>query len=547
MLRLPARLALLMVVPASLVSSQRAPAAPFDALEATIDEVHTAFDAGRLTCRALVQQYLDRIAAYDKQGPALNAIQHVNARALALADSLDGVHRASRRAKPRTPLGRLHCVPVMLKDQVETRTMPTTYGSAIFAQFVPKRDATIVQRLEGAGAIILAKTTMGEFAQRFVGSGSGIIRNAYDPTRNPSGSSGGSASAVAANFGLVGIGEDTGGSIRGPAAVSSLVGLRPTLPLVSRFGMLPANPTQDTMGPMTRTVADAARVLDVIAGYDANDPITAYTVGHIPESYRNGLRADALKGARVAILRTPRRMPSARAATSGDTAAARRDSLARETEAEYAKVRTIMTRTVAELRAAGATVIDSVSLPAIPGREVSNDFETEEATDAYLAQHPNAPVKTLKEILLTGPVNPWRARSLIGYIGKTTRDPDYLVVQQRREATRVALLKLMADLQLDAVIYNTYDAPPTVIAADVLTNPRPNDGYGRGDNRGLSPTTGFPAITVPAGFTDNVLPVGLEFLGRPFSEPRLLAFAYAYEQATRHRRPPATTPSLLHR
>lgn len=540
------RTTLLLFVPVAL-SAQRAPAAPFDVMEATIDGVHAAFDAGRLTCRSLVQQYLDRIAAYDKQGPALNAIQHVNPRALAMADSLDAVHQRARRAKPRTSVGRLHCVPVLLKDQVETRTMPTTYGSAIFAQFVPQRDATIVRRLEDAGAIVLAKTTMGEFAQRFVGSGSGIIRNAYDPQRNPSGSSGGSASAVAANFGLVGIGEDTGGSIRGPAAVSSLVGLRPTLPLVSRFGMLPANPTQDTMGPMTRTVADAARVLDVIAGYDANDPITAYAVGQIPDSYGTSLRSDALKGARVAILRSPRRAPAARAGAAGDTATARRDSIARETEAEYAKVRAVMTRTVADLRAAGAIVIDSVSLPTIPGRDVANDFETEEATDAYFAQHPNAPVKTLKEILLTGPVNPWRARSLIGYIGKTTRDPDYLIVQQRREATRVALLKLMADLQLDAVIYNTYDAPPTVIAADVLTNPRPNDGYGRGDNRGLSPTTGFPAITVPAGFTDNTLPVGLEFLGRPFTEPRLFALAYAYEQATKHRRPPTTTPALVPR
>ncbi|MCU0634847.1 MAG: amidase family protein [Gemmatimonadaceae bacterium] len=234
----------------------------FDVMEATVAGVHSAFAARKLTCRALVQAYLDRIAAYDQQGPALNAIQHVNSRALAEADSLDAVW------KSKAPRGALHCVPVLLKDQVETKDMPTTYGSAVFKGFVPQRDATIVRRLEGAGAIILAKTTMGEFASRYVGSAAGIIRNAYDPTRNPSGSSGGSAAAVAANFGLVGIGEDTGGSIRGPAAVHSLVGLRPTLPLVSRFGMLPANPTQDTMGPMTRTVADAARVLDVIAGWD---------------------------------------------------------------------------------------------------------------------------------------------------------------------------------------------------------------------------------------------------------------------------------------
>ena len=533
----------------------------FDVMEATIPGVHAAMDARRLSCRALVQAYLDRIAAYDKQGPALNAIQHVNTRALAEADSLDAVLKA------KAPRGALHCVPVLLKDQVETRDMPTTYGSIIYKDFTPLRDATIVQRLEGAGAIIIAKTTMGEFAGRYVGSAAGIIRNAYDPTRNPSGSSGGSGSAVAANFGLVGIGEDTGGSIRGPAAVSSLVGLRPTLQLVSRFGMLPANPTQDTMGPMTRTVADAARVLDVIAGYDANDPITAYAVGHVPATYTTALRADALRGARIGVLRFPRDTAGAprtarrdstrspRDTSAAAIASARRDSLARADSAtrrdsinrvliaEYEKVRGVFDSALAALRTRGAVVIDSLPLPRTRDG-VGNDFETEEATNTYFASHPNAPVKTLAEILLAGTVNPWRARAMIGYLGKTTDDPGYLRVLKQREALRVTVLKLMADHQLDAIVYATYDAAPTLIAVDVLTNPRPSDAYGRGDNRGLSPQIGFPALTVPMGFTRDGLPVGLEFLGRPFSESRLLGLGYAFEQATRHRRPPRTTPAL---
>lgn len=498
----------------------RLAAQQFDVMEATVSRVHAAFASGKLTCRALVQAYLDRIAAYDQQGPALNAIQTVNPRALRIADSLDGVW------KSKAPRGPLHCVPVLLKDQVETRDMPTTYGSILFKDFVPKRDATIVQRLTGAGAIILAKTTMGEFAARYVGSGSGIIRNAYDPTRNPSGSSSGSGSGVAANFGLVGIGEDTGGSIRGPAAVNSLVGLRPTLPLVSRFGMMPANPTQDTMGPIARCVADAAAVLNVIAGYDSNDPITAETVGQVPASYLPALRADALRGVRIGVLRTAR-----------DSAVARAPE-------EYAKVQVVMERAIQDLRAQGAEVVDSFSIPTLNDRRVGNDFETEQATDAYLAQHPDAPVKTLKEILLAGKVNPWRARQLIDLVGKRTTDPGYLTVMQQRAALRTAVLKAMADARVDAVLYATYDAPPTLIAADVLTNPRPADAYGRGDNRGLSPTIGFPAITVPAGFTSDSLPVGLELLGRPFTEAQLLGYAYAYEQATRHRRPPATAPAL---
>jgi amidase len=516
-------------------------------MEATIASVHTAFASGRLTCRGLVQTYLDRITAYDKAGPALNAIQTVNARALLLADSLDRAVQA--RGAQR---GALHCVPVLLKDQVETKDMPTTYGSALFRDFTPMRDATVVERLRAAGAIILAKTTMGEFASRYVGSASGIIRNAYDPTRNPSGSSGGSASGVTANFGLVGIGEDTGGSIRGPAAVSSLVGLRPTLQLVSRFGMLPANPTQDTMGPMTRTVTDAARLLDVMAGYDAKDPITAYAVGRTPQSYTTALSADALRGFRIGVLRI-RRDSAAQRDSAGsqrtdsampDTARARRDSVARVNTAEFAKVRPLFERAIADLRTLGATIVDSLSVPTTPGRRVGNDFETEEATNAYFAQHPNAPIKTLREMLLAGTMNATRARAMIDYVGKTTRDADYLLVMQSREALRTALLAMMADRQLDALVYMTYDAQTTVIPADVLTNPKARDDYGRGDNRGLSPSLGWPALTVPAGFTEEGLPVGLEFLGRPFSEAQLLGAAFAYEQRTRHRKPPATTPPL---
>lgn len=524
-----------LLLPASL------PAQEFEIMEATVASVHEALASNRLTCRALVQRYLERIEAYDKQGPTFNAIQHVNARALSIADSLDTVQR---RGGARGPL---HCVPVLLKDQVETRDMPTTYGSILFKDFVPQRDATIVKRLTAAGAIILAKTTMGEFASRYVGSAFGIVRNAYDPTRNPSGSSGGSATAVAANMGLVSIGEDTGGSIRGPAAVSNLVGLRPTLQLVSRFGMMPANPTQDVLGPITRTVSDAARMLDALVGYDPNDPITAVSVGRIPASYSDSLKTTALRGVRIGVVRTrrdtapPSRTPSD--SLSADSIAAL-DSAWHYRAREIAKSLPVMERALADLRAQGAQIVDSIVIPSVPGRRISNDFETERATDEYLAQHPNAPVKTLKEILLAGEVNPWRARGLMSYVGKTPDDDDFATLMLQREAQRVAVLKLMADRELDAIVYATYDAGPTPIAADVLTNPRPRDDYGLGDNRGLSPTLGFPAITVPAGFTSDELPIGLEFLGRPFTERELLGYAFAFEQATRHRRPPATAPRL---
>jgi len=518
------------------------PAQSFDVVETTVRDVQAALAAGTITCRALVQQHLDRIAAYDRTGPTLHAIQHVNARALATADSLDALPRAHTR-------GSLHCIPVLLKDQVETRAMPTSYGSLLFRDFVSGRDATIVTRLERAGAIILAKASMGEFAGRYVSSASGIIRNAYDPSRNPSGSSSGTGAGVAASFGVVGIGEDTGGSIRGPAAVHALVGLRPTLGLVSVFGMLPANPTQDVLGPMTRTVDDAARVLDVIAGYDPRDPRTAHAVGHVPESYRTALRPDALRGRRIGVLRSRRDSSAELRAARRDTtlsadSVAMLEARVRARHAEYAKAAPVFDAALDTLRALGATVVDAVTIPPVEGRRVGNAFETEPATNAYLADFANPPARTLQEILLSGTVNPWRARAMMEYVGKSMDDPDYLAVLRYRDAQRTAVLQLMADERLDALVYATYDAAPTPIAPDVLTNPRPDDGYGLGDNRGLSPSLGFPAITVPAGFTVDGLPIGLELLGRAWTDGELLAWAYAFEQRTRHRRPPGTTPRL---
>ena len=495
----------------------------FELEEATIGEVHAAFLSGDLTCVDLVQSYLDRIAAYDRQGPRLNTIATLNPRALDEAARLDEALAAGGLTGP------LHCIPVLLKDQVETSDMPTTYGSALFAEFVPERDATIVTQVKEAGAIIHAKTNMGEFASRYVGSGFGVIRNAYDPRRNPSGSSGGTSVGIAANFGMVGIGEDTGGSIRGPAAVASLVGLRPTLELVSRFGLMPANPTTDTQGPITRTVMDAAILLGVIAGYDPNDPVTARAVGRVPEAYESGLGGNGLQGARIGVIRD-----------------AMDESVDPGSEG-FRQVRSRIDAAVADLRRLGAQVVDPVAIEGIKTVNRvfgSNSYETEEATDDYLSEHANAPYKTLRSILLSGRVTPWRAAGLANSLGKSTGDPGYLEYLLGRDRIRQNVLVAMAEHDLDALVYATFDHPVTLIAEDAETNPAPADQYGLGDNRLLSPVTGFPALTVPAGFTPDGLPVGIEFLGRPFTEAMLLRFGYAFEQGTGYRRPPESAPPL---
>lgn len=510
-------------VAASLLVSSVVNAQDFRILEATIHDVHAALDSEQITCRDLVQRYLDRIEAYDQASPALNAIQIVNPAALEVAESLDESFAVSG------PVGPLHCIPVLLKDQVETRDMPTTFGSALFEGFVSGRDATIVRRMQQAGALILAKTNMGEFASRYVGSAFGTIRNAYDPLRNPSGSSGGTGVGIAANFGMVGIGEDTGGSIRGPAAVHSLVGLRPTVPLVSRHGMMPANPSSDTLGPMTRTVTDAAILLDVLAGYDPNDPVTAYAAGRVANSYTEDLNADALSTARVGVIRESM---DPKTDTNSD---------------DYKQVRMVIDQAISDLRSLGTVVVDPVVVPYLMSAQqtyVGNNFETEQAMNEYLAQHTNAPIKTLQDILLTGIVTPWRAKGLMDLVGRSTDDAGYLPILMAREQLRRSVLTIMIDHELDALIYATFDHQATLIAPDVLTNANTEDQYALGNNRYLSPVIGFPALTIPAGFTTAGLPVGLEFLGRPFAEAALLRLGYAYEQGTQRREPPATTPAL---
>jgi Asp-tRNA(Asn)/Glu-tRNA(Gln) amidotransferase A subunit family amidase len=488
--------------------------APFHLIEATIDGIHAELRSGRLSCVELVQAYLNRIDAYDQKGPTLNAIQNINPDALKTAAELDARYKASGELT-----GPLHCIPVLVKDEVNTNFMPTTYGSAVFKTFVPQKNATIVERLQAAGAIILAKTNMGEFAQGYSGSAFGDCHNAYDPRRSPSGSSCGTGVGIAANFAAVGIGEDTGGSIRGPASHGSLVGLRPTLPLVSRAGMMPFSPTRDTLGPITRTVRDTAIMLDVIAGYDPADPVTAWSYGQKPKSYTSFLIANGLAGMRFGVIRAP---------------------MGRDTDpssADYKEIQAAVTRAAKLLIARGAELIDPIAIPSlkemIAAASGGEGAEAEAAIDAFLAQQPNAPVRSLREIVASPVINAKRREELTKALGHTVKDAGYFKEVNAREELRIQILHVMAENRLDALIYATYDHAPTPVP---VSTP--------GSNRMLAASLAFPAIALPAGFFADGLPIGIELLGRPYAEGLLLRAAFDYEQAAKNRRSPPLTPAL---
>lgn len=491
--------------------------------ETTIADVEAAFRARTLTCRALVQAYLRRIDAYDKQGPAINAITVVNPDALATADSLD-----RRYAATRQPVGPLHCVPMIVKDNFQTIGLQTAAGNLMLKGYTPSVDAFQVKRIKEAGAIILAKSNMAEFAFSPIETVNSLLpgytRNPYALDRVTAGSSGGTAAAVAADLGEVGLGTDTGNSIRGPSAHNDLVGIRSTMGLTSRAGIVPLSLFNDIAGPMARTVADAVAVFQVVAGYDPDDPATAAVKDKLLPNYSASLVRDGLKGARVGVLRQAFEAPTV-------------DS----------EVRQVFAKAIDDLRRAGATVLDTIMVPTLDsirrsgGRGGCNPFKYE--FNAWLAaQGPGVPVKTLHEIVASRPPKYHPSiQSRLEAADSIMLPPDSMpgcqTRQRVRDGLRAAVTELMDRLQLDAVIYPTWSNPPRLIGD--LNTPA-------GDNSQLfSPTTGMPTITVPMGYTrHNTLPAGMSILGRAFDEATLIKLAYSYEQHTKWRREPATTPPL---
>ena len=505
-------------------SAGQTPAPPFAIEEATIAQIHAAMRAGQLTCRAVVERYLERIARYDKSGPAINAIVMTNPDALKDADEMD----RSRRAPGTQPL---FCIPMIVKDNFETIGLQSAAGSLSLAGFVSSRDAFQVKRVKEAGAIVLAKSNMAEFAFSPYETVSSILpgysKNPYALDRVTAGSSGGTAAAVASNFGAAGLGSDTGNSIRGPSSHQALAGIRSTMGLTSRAGVVPLNLLADIAGPMTRTLADAVTILQVIAGADPDDPVTVadsdlarqFAPGGRPAAipdYSQSLRKDGLQGKRIGILRQ----------------AYERDS----TDPEIVKV---FAAAIDDMRRAGATIVDPVrveidQIRREQGAGVCGGFKYD--INRWLAGHGDrVPVKSLAAIIASRRFHPSAQRRLEQSQEAAENGPDTAACKaeaEYRAAVRAAVLKTMDGVRIDAFVYPTWSNPPRLIGD--LNTPH-------GDNsQFFSPTTGFPAINVPMGYTrSNTLPAGVTLFGRAWDEPTLIAAAYAYEQATGHRRRPS--------
>ncbi|SNR49998.1 amidase [Halorubrum vacuolatum] len=488
----------------------------FDPVEATIGEIHGAFAAGTLTATALVETTLDRIDRYDAD---LAAYIHVNEHARDRARDLDDRYAESGLTGP------LHGIPVAVKDNHDTADMPTSVGSAALAEVVPPRDATVISRLRDAGAIVIGKTNLQElsFGTDTISSARGATRNPYDTDRRPSGSSGGTAVAVAATLATVGTGTDTCSSVRSPPAFTNLVGVRPTMGLVSRTGIAPLSLTQDTAGPIARTVTDAARTLEAMVGYDPEDPLTARGVGNVPErGYAAALDPDALDGARIGVVRKwfeptdPGNVPKGAAEGIAETLDAALEAMAD----------------------AGATLVDPVDVVDDDELDAARvvGFEFMRDVDRYLDElGETTPVDSLEALVETGTMADSIERRIrdggilsVDVDGLDT-DPDYLRALALRERLRTETIDRLVRDDLDAVVY-----PPATVPPVRIPDLQPFEEM----RCQLSAHTGLPAVVVQAGFTDDGLPVGIELLGRPFDERRLLALAFAYEAKTDHRRPP---------
>ena len=487
--------------------------------ETTIAAVREGFKRGTLTCRGLVERYLQQIERHDRQGAAINAIVEINPKAREEADALD------RRFRSSGPAGPLHCVPAIVKDNFETIGMQSAAGSLAFKGFVSSKDAFQVKRIKEAGAIVIAKSNMAEFAFTPYETVSSILpgytRNPYALNRVTAGSSGGTAAAIAANFGLIGLGSDTGNSLRGPSSHTALATIRSTMGLTSRAGVVPLNLLADIAGPMTRTLTDAVAVFQVIAGYDPDDPVTAASRDRQIPDYTASLRRDGLGGARIGVLRQ----------------AYERDT----TDPEIVKV---FEAALADMRKAGAVIVDPVRVDLAnvrreQGAGSCGGFKYD--MNRYLAGlGETAPQKNLEAIVRSRQFHPTVQPRLQSSQEGAENGPETPACQAEmkyRAAFRAAVEDVMTREKLDAFVYPTWSNVPRLIGD--LNTPH-------GDNSQLfSPTSGNPAINVPMGYTrGNTLPIGVTFFGRAWDEATLIRLAYGYEWATKHRRSPRLDPAV---
>ncbi|MCJ0825316.1 amidase [Luteimonas sp. 50] len=502
-------------------------AAAFRYAEADISDLHQQMRAGTLDSHALVQAYLDRIAAIDDAGPMLNAVIELNPEALAEADARDAERKAGKLRGP------LHGIPVLLKDNIDAKPMVNSAGSLALAGHRPRTDAFLVQRLRDAGAVILGKTNLSEWANfrsSHASSGwsgrGGQTRNPYVLDRNPCGSSAGTGSAIAANLAAVGVGTETDGSVICPAAMTGLVGIKPTLGLVSRAGIIPLAHSQDTAGPMTRSVADAALLLTAMAGSDASDDATAPSARHATD-YSAFLKRDGLAGKRIGVVRKLAGM---------------------EPNADR-----VLEQAIALLRAQGATIVDPVDVPNID--TLGDDeftillYEFKHDIAAYLAGAGVAP-KTLADLIAFNTAHaaqemPWFGQELFEQAQAkgplTERSYRDALARAKRRAGPEGIDAALQANSLDALLAPSWGPafPTDLVLGDHVVSGDPTVG-------GVSQVTsvaGYPSITVPAGFAHE-LPVGIVFMGAAWSEPRLIEIAYGFEQAARARRPPTFIPTL---
>jgi len=489
----------------------------FHLLEATIDELQRAIRAREVSARELVQLYLNRIHAYDgEDGPNINSIISINPKALEEADKLDAALSTTGSVGP------LHGVPVILKDQIDAVGMPTTLGSVLLKDYYPDRDAFIVEKLKKAGAIMLAKATLGELGGGDTyGTLFGFTRNPYGLDRTVGGSSGGPAASVSANFAAVAVGQEGFASIRRPSGWNCIVGMRPTPGLVSRSGSTGGWPnTIGSLGPMCRTVEDLATLLDVLVGYDPDDPITALGVGQTPIPYTSFLDKRGLERARIGIIREAMGYQS-------------------EPDSEdFKKVSSVFDSAVAELEKAGAKVVDPIVIPQmkelLAKRSSSGGGDADEGWNVYAGRSKHYPFKSRQEMLATPGYTPRRSGNVL------TANTNYYEYLLAREKLMFNVFRVMADHELDAIVHKTVEHQPNLISEGL--NPPYTNLKGAPH---INTFLGYVAsLSVPCGFTTDNLPVGISFFGRPYSEGTMIKLAYAYEQVTMHRRPPSTTPPL---